>query len=944
MNQFFTIPKAPSSKGKVWRTSSTYSLRYILVLLFYFSITLFFPGNAKAAIGDYISGIDKDKAAYSPGAVVNFTINLKQPVTNLTLKITYYQCNTAISTQSKIISGTSSTWAWVTPNADYKGFLVKAEIKNGNNVLDYSTIGVDVSSNWSRFPRYGFLSKFGNLSDGDMDVVINKLNRYQINGLQFYDWMDTHQDPLAGTASNPSAQWNDLANRPSYFNTVKGYIDRAHNKGMKAMFYNLLYGAYPGATGVSETWGLFRDNTHTSQYAHTGLPSSWETTSINVYDPGNTNWQSFLNAAHNEVYNATNLHFDGYHTDQLGDFGTVYNYNGTQIYPDQSFDDFLNSAKAAQPGKSLVMNAVNQFGQQQIGQSPVDFTYSELWTGNEEYYSLGNVIQQNNGYKNVNTVLAAYVNKGKSGSPGLFNPASVLMADAVIFAFGGAHIELGEHMLGNEYFPNSNLQMSATLEKDLLAYYDFSVAYENILRDGRTFNSVTLSGGTNVRYWPPVQGKVATVGAQWGSSQVFHVLNYSNAQTLNWRDDNQVQPAPATISNLALNFPYTTPITRMWVASPDFNQGQPQAITYTQSNGVVNFSLPSLKYWSMVVAETGSAMSTCAAPSFNPVSGSSFTAPVAISLTSSTPGAIIRYTTDGSTPTSVSPMYTGPFTISNSCTIKTYSSKAGMVDSPVSTASYTITLPAGVTAGGTYKVLARHSSKALDVKQQLTADGTIVYQYEYLGAQNQKWRIDAPGNGFYKLIAVHSQKAMDVVGASTLDGAAIHQWSPLNVQSQDWSITSVGSGYFKIVNRNSGKALDVYGAGAANETPVNQYTYAGGLNQQFSIASVSEAAGVMSAEQANALDMVGFTPADNLAAQLIYPNPAANSVNIRVKGNAKEKIELSIYTTDSKVLYKKNTYGGSVVEVNTSAFAPGVYLVKVQSGTTVEVMKLLIKR
>ena len=38
---------------------------------------------------------------------------------------------------------------------------------------------------------------------------------------------------------------------------------------------------------------------------------------------------------------------------------------------------------------------------------------------------------------------------------GYFNAPGVLMANAAIHAWGGAHLELGEHMLTTEYFPNN---------------------------------------------------------------------------------------------------------------------------------------------------------------------------------------------------------------------------------------------------------------------------------------------------------------------------------------------------------------------------------------------------------------------------------------------------------------------------------------------------------
>jgi len=68
----------------------------------------------------------------------------------------------------------------------------------------------------------------------------------------------------------------------------------------------------------------------------------------------------------------------------------------------------------------------------------------------------------------------------------------------VIVAFGGDHLELGEHMLAQEYFPNENLAMRADLKDALVHYYDFLVAYQNLLRGGGAFDSpaVTSTNGS----------------------------------------------------------------------------------------------------------------------------------------------------------------------------------------------------------------------------------------------------------------------------------------------------------------------------------------------------------------------------------------------------------------------------------------------------------------
>lgn len=550
--------------------------------------------NGSSSIAEFTT----DKAVYNPGQTVQFTLNKE---VSSGAKIRYRNLFQTVSE----VPFTSKTWQWTTPSLDFTGYMVDVyTIENGLEKIQAS-IGVDVSSDYSKFPRNGFLSKFGEMTNGEMQLVVNNLNRYHINVVQFYDWQYKHHLPLAGTVSSPATQWKDIANRDTYLSTVKGYVDATHSFGMKSLFYNLAYGALSDAAsdGVPSQWYVYKDaNATTRDVLNLGAPFK---SNIYLLDPSNSGWQQFIAAKNKDVYSVFN--FDGYQVDQLGDRGNLYTAAGNSLVLSNTFKPFLQAMKNASPSKSLVMNAVNQYGQQGIAQSPVDFLYTEVWGPNDGYKDLASIIQYNDALTGgaKKTVLAAYMDYDLANSSGYFNTPGVLLTDAVIFSFGASHLELGEHMLGKEYFPNSNLQMKPDLKTAITSYYDFLVGYENLLRDGGDFNTPAISctnGKMTLNTWPPQTGQVSVVGKTVGNKQVLNFINFGNASTLNWRDPNGTQTLPDAITGAAINLTVTGTVNKIWVASPDDN-GVAKSISFTQTGNTVSFTLPSLKYWDMAVVE-----------------------------------------------------------------------------------------------------------------------------------------------------------------------------------------------------------------------------------------------------------------------------------------------------------------------------------------------------
>ncbi len=137
----------------------------------------------------------------------------------------------------------------------------------------------------------------------------------------------------------------------------------------------------------------------------------------------------------------------------------------------------------------------------------------------------------------------------------------------------------------------------------------------------------------------------------------------------------------------------------------------PGAGTTAMFNGTVPFSINSSDdltgtYVDASVVFHGFVLAASAAaamPSFSPPAGT-YTSPLMVTISDATAGATIYYTTDGSTPTTSSTVYTGPFAVNSTATIKAIAAAPGFANSAIATATYTIAAatPTFSPASGTY--------------------------------------------------------------------------------------------------------------------------------------------------------------------------------------------------------------------------------------------------
>jgi len=144
-----------------------------------------------------------------------------------------------------------------------------------------------------------------------------------------------------------------------------------------------------------------------------------------------------------------------------------------------------------------------------------------------------------------------------------------------------------------------------------------------------------------------------------------------------------------------------------------------------------------------------------ATPTFNPPGGS-YTGSVPVSISTPTPGATIRYTTNGTTPTATSPLYTGPITVNANTTLKAIGLASGKTNSAVATAAYTITTGCTPNCGGpgTFPISFQNNTHGRWTNAQIYVTTLFVDaggQWNYLkpngtGAHIDHAMTDAPGH------------------------------------------------------------------------------------------------------------------------------------------------------------------------------------------------------
>lgn len=577
------------------------------------ALLVLFAG-ARSAKGDETMVCRTEKSMYAPGETAVVCLeNLPAEATAL---------------RARLYSLERCVWDWQLPaskrfplslpDADGRGYALEIEaLDEEQNVLTSAFTAVDVSSSWTKFPRYGYVWDF--TPSADAESKADEMARYHLNGVQFYDWQYRHHRPLAADLSG----WRDWSGRWISGDTVRAYLRAAHDRSMACMAYNMIYAAnetyLTDGSGVQADWRLVRANgadftcDMDAKLGPVGV--------LQYFNLLNPDWQSYIFAQENRVFEA--FDFDGWHGDTIGENGPMrtadggplgYDADGKPIYlVKDGYTAFLNAAKAAIGDKYLAFNPVGAQGIENVNVSAVDVLYTEFWPWDrnangrlyDDYYTLHRAILgacEQSGGKSL--IVAAYVNYRNPKAA--FNPATVRMLDCVVFASGGSRIELGNggNMLSDEYFPaDGKKRMDDGLRSAVGRLYDFLVAYENLLRDGqrpvsRTVRLENLPVSTDGR-----SDTVWCFAKADSSTEIYHFLNLTGTDD-GWRDEEQTKKPPIAHENVKTRLYTDYPVREVWLASPDGESPLPLPLEFQtgrDANGAyAEFTQPALEYWNLI--------------------------------------------------------------------------------------------------------------------------------------------------------------------------------------------------------------------------------------------------------------------------------------------------------------------------------------------------------
>jgi dextranase len=452
------------------------------------------------------------------------------------------------------------------------GVEVTVKTQNVEQVLLCCETAFDVLSDWTEFPRYGFVCDFKPERNNAEDTI-KTLTRFHLNGLQFYDWQYRHDSLVP-----PQDDFLDPLGRPLSLSVTRELITSAHKHGMKAMPYLAIYAASAAFWHAHPEMTLYDEK-------HQLIPFGEEF--LGIMNPAaNGAWSKHLLAECKHVLDV--LPFDGLHIDQYGDPKTGFDENGQAVDLPEAFADFIRVAVQQHPGVAVLFNAVGNWPIDSLAHAPVSFNYIEIWPPKTSYTDVAEIVRNARHLSDDKpVVIALYLPANR--------PINNRLADAVIFSAGGTRIELGENgrLLSDPYFPKHEA-MDPALSEALRRQLELVIRYQDWISPIVVEESAPqIKGPEGIEYY----------FRKTGEGFSLSLVNLASPEPLQW---NEEHAAPKALTSFEVELSIAKQIKNIWLVSPDLNSLNPVPLEFDQTSQKLKVEIPSLEIWDVLLIETNS--------------------------------------------------------------------------------------------------------------------------------------------------------------------------------------------------------------------------------------------------------------------------------------------------------------------------------------------------
>lgn len=561
-------------------------VRLCAVIIIAYLLTFNIEGGVVSAVETSVQ-IRLEKSFFHPGDPVQFTVTTSTG-NRMDAHVLYLDKEIA-AIDAVLIDGQAKV-TWLPPPTFPRGYgLLVNILDDSGQLIATQSSAFDVLEHWTNAPRYGFLTDFSVGRNND-EETINWIIQHHVNGIQFYDWQYRWENLVPDTDI-----FNDGLGRPQSMLVIRRLIDLLHSRNISAMPYTAIYGASMAYFRQHPDWGLLDAK---------GEPYLFGGDLIGIMNPAvGSAWNEHLMAEFADVLDHTP--FDGIHIDQYGSPKNGFDKDGNRIDLADVMPQFINQTAAIVHNKrgsdgTTLFNCVGNWPIKAVASSQQNASYIEVWPPYDDYIDLNRIITNAQKLGNEKPViLAAYIPPERT--------INWRLANAVIYASGGFHLETGEPqtMLADPYFPKFG-KIDEANQVLFRRYYDFLVRYENVLsiqtHAGSTEREHAVDIGDTRTKGIRAKDRVVPIVRIGADFETFNLINFLGVDESNWNAPTKTPPIPFT--DLVVIIQISRPVSQVWVASPDTTTSMnAELLPFTIEGSELKVQLPHLDYWSMIVVE-----------------------------------------------------------------------------------------------------------------------------------------------------------------------------------------------------------------------------------------------------------------------------------------------------------------------------------------------------